>query len=374
MKDYYEILGVSRDASQDEIKRAYRKRARHLHPDYAGAESEDAFKELSAAYEVLSDSQKRRAYDLGGPDAVRGAGSNFGAGDYGFADLFETMFGGMGGGFASSRGPVPRGRRGRDSLLAVELTLEEITFGATKDLQIDTAILCEVCGGSCCEPGTSPETCAVCGGTGSVVRLQQSLLGTIRTSAACQNCHGHGQVIPSPCQECAGDGRVYTARTISVDIPAGAEDGTRIRLRGEGEVGPGGGPAGDLYLEVRQLPHPIFARSGYDLYTRIDVPMTMAALGSRFVLTTFDGDREVTVQAGTQSGEEILLKGLGVGRPRGGRGDLHVTVGVETPRKLDDQQRHLLEELAQLRGEERAEPAGAGRGPMKWFKDKLGSQ
>lgn len=374
MKDYYEILGVARGASQDEIKRAYRRQARLLHPDYAGPSSEDAFKELSVAYEVLSDSEKRRAYDLGGPDAVRGAGMPFGAGDFGFADLFETMFGTMGGGFTTARGPVPRARRGRDSLMGIELTLEEITFGVTKEIQLDTAVLCDTCKGSCCAPGTNPETCTVCGGTGSVMQTQRSLLGAIRTSAPCPGCQGHGQTIPHPCEECGAEGRVYASRTVNVNVPAGVDDGVRIRLRGQGEVGVGGGPEGDLYLEVHQLPDPIFARHGHDLYTRIDVPMTMAALGSKFVLSTYDGEREVTIVPGTMSGEEIVLPGLGVGKPRGGRGDLHVTVGVLTPQKLDDHQRRLLEELAEVRGEQRVEPSGAGSGPMKWFKSKLSGQ
>lgn len=372
MTDYYEILGVARDASADEIKKAYRKKARLLHPDYAGPESEDAFKDLSVAYDVLSDAQKRQAYDIGGPAAAGGGG--FPQGEFGFADLFETMFGSMGGGFASSRGPASRSRRGQDSLLAVELTLEEITFGVKKDIRVDTAVKCETCGGTCCEPGTSPVTCGACGGAGSVTRVQQSLLGPIRTSAPCGNCQGFGQIIQDPCHACSGEGRVRVSRTVSVDIPAGMDNGARVRLRGQGEAGPGGGPAGDLYLEVRELPHPTFARRGSDLYTRVDVPMTMASLGTLFSLQTFDGEQEVTIKAGTMSGEEITLKGLGVGRPRGGRGNLHVTIGVQTPQHLDDRQRELLEELAELRGEHRVEPAHSSGGPMRWFKDKLGGQ
>lgn len=372
MTDYYEVLGVARDASADEIKKAYRKKARQLHPDYAGPDSEDAFKDLSVAYDVLSDPQKRQAYDIGGPTAANGNG--FPQGDFGFADLFETMFGTMGGGFAASRGPASRARRGQDSLLAVELTLEEVTFGVKKEIRLDTGVRCETCGGSCCEPGTSPVTCGVCGGTGSVTRVQQSLLGAIRTASPCSACQGYGQTIPNPCRDCGGEGRVRASRTVSVDIPAGMENGSRLRLQGQGEAGPAGGPAGDLYLEVRELPHPAFARSGNDLYTRVDVPMTLAALGTLFSLDTFDGEREVAIKPGTMSGEEIVIKGLGVGKMRGGRGDLHVTIGVQTPQKLDERQRKLLEELAELRGEERVEPAHAGGGPMRWFKDKLSGQ
>lgn len=372
MKDFYEVLGVSRTASQDEIKHAYRKKARKLHPDYAGPESEDAFKELTVAYEVLSDPEKRSAYDAGGPEALRGGGMPMG--DFGFADLFEAMFGmgGMSGFGGGGRGPTPRGRRGQDSMVAVEVNLEEITFGVTKDISINTAVTCTVCDGTCCEPGTSPVTCSVCGGTGSVTRVQQSLLGAIRTAQVCQACGGHGQTIPSPCLECGGDGRIHTTRNLSVDIPAGVEGGTRIRLRDEGEVGPGGGPSGDLYIEVRELPHEIFSRQGFDLHTAFSVPMTAAALGTVLDLHTFDGDREVTLKPGTQSGADIVMKGLGVGRLGGrGRGDLHVHIDVVTPTDMGPEEVELIERLADLRGEERVEPVGASTGAFGWLKKKF---
>lgn len=373
MKDFYEVLGVSRTASQDEIKHAYRKQARKLHPDYAGPESEDAFKELTVAYEVLSDPDKRRTYDAGGPEALRGGGMP--AGDFGFADLFEAMFGmgGMGG-FASARGPEPRGRRGQDSMVAVEVTLEEITFGVTKDITINTAVTCATCEGTSCQPGTSPVTCSVCGGTGSITRVQQSLLGAIRTAQVCEACAGHGQTIPHPCEECGGEGRVRTTRTLSVEIPAGVEGGTRIRLREEGEVGPGGGPAGDLYIEIRELPHNVFSRQGFDLHTAFSVPMTAASLGTMLSLQTFDGDHEVNLKPGTQSGADIVLKGLGIGRLGGrGRGDLHVHIDVVTPTNLSAEEAELIEKLAEMRGEERIEPVGASTGAFGWLKKKFAS-
>lgn len=372
MTDYYQILGVSQDASADEIKRAYRKRARELHPDYAGAGSEDAFKELSVAYEILSDPQKRRQYDAGGPQAFAGGFPS----EFGFADLFETMFGGGSFGAGAATGPAQRTRRGQDSLVAVELTLEEVVFGANKEIKVDTAVTCETCGGSCCEPGTSPLTCTVCGGTGAVSRVQQTLLGAIRTQAACNACQGFGQTIPHPCVECSGEGRVPATRTVNFDVPAGVENGTRIRLSGRGQAGPAGGPAGDLYVEIREKPNPLFARQGIHLHTRIEVPMALAALGTVFSLTTLDGEQELVISPGTQSESEIVLKGLGVGRLGGsGRGNLYVHVGVQTPTELDEAQQKLLEELAELRGEQRVEPVGvAGQGPLKWFKDRLGSR
>ncbi len=376
MNDYYEILGVSHDANQDEIKKAYRKKARLLHPDYAGPESEDAFKDLSVAYETLSDPQKRQMYDIGGPDALHGGGGAGGAGGdaFGFADIFESMFGG-GGGFASSSGPVPRARRGQDQLLAVEATLEEETFGAKKDISLDSFVVCARCGGSCCEPGTHPTTCPTCGGTGSVTRIQRSLLGNVRTQTPCQACQGHGTIISDPCHDCSGEGRTRTRRTLSVDIPVGVDNGTRIRLSGRGEVGPAGGPAGDLYLEIHEKKHPIFTRRGDDLHTWISVPMSTAALGTVFQLQTLDGAREVTINAGVQPQDEVVLNDLGVGHlQRGGRGDLHVHVDVEIPRKLDQRSRELLEELASIRGETRVEPRRGDQSMFERLRDKLTGQ
>ena len=243
MNDYYAILGVSRDADQSEIKKAYRKKARELHPDYGG--DEDAFKELSVAYETLSDPEKRRMYDIGGADAARGGGY---AGDsFDFGDILSTMFGGaFGGGFGGGGGPQSRTRQGREQLTRIEITLEEATFGAHREISLNTYVACDVCHGSMCEPGSEPTTCGTCNGAGYSIQTQQTMLGTMRTQVPCPTCQGYGTVIEQPCHECAGQGRVRTRRSLTIDIPAGAGDGMRLRLAGQGEVGPGGGPNGDL--------------------------------------------------------------------------------------------------------------------------------
>lgn len=373
MRDYYEVLGVSRDATVEEIRRSYRKKARELHPDYAGPESEEAFKELSVAYETLSDPQKRQMYDLRGPGGFTGASSSdpFG-GSFGFADLFDAMFSGSG--FASAPSQRTTGRPGRDTKIAVEITLEEVVFGAEKQVILDTAMVCATCEGSCCAPGTSPVMCASCNGTGSVTRMQSSLLGPIRMAVPCSNCGGRGRLIQTPCPECSGEGRVRATRTISVTIPSGAQDGGRIKLPGYGEAGAQGGSSGDLYVEVRVKPDKLFSRQGFDLHTNVTVPMTTAALGIVFPLTTFDGDRDIEINPGTQPGEEVVLKGLGITRPGGSsRGNLVVHVGVEIPSKLDDRSRELLEELAAHRGEDTGERPKPKSSVFGRIKDALGA-
>ncbi|MGC5616497.1 molecular chaperone DnaJ [Georgenia sp. Z1491] len=356
MSDYYSILGVSRDASPDEIKRAYRKRARQLHPDVAGPEAGDQFKDVQRAYDVLRDQDKRRMYDAGGEDALRGGGAGAGAAGFGdFADIFSQFFGGAAGG--GMRGPVPRARRGRDSQIVLDIDLVDAVFGSTEEIPVQTAIVCGTCNGTCCRPGTSPTTCTTCGGQGSVQRVTRSFLGQMMATSVCPACSGHGTVIPEPCQECAGEGRVRSHRTISVEVPAGVSTGTQLRLQGEGEVGPAGGPPGDLFVEMRERPHPVFQRHGDDLLCTLTIPMTAAALGTLASIETLDGPRDIDVVPGTQPGERITLEGLGVGRlrARGRRGDLHVDVEVTVPTKLDDEQRELLSNLASARGEERPE-------------------
>ena len=344
--DYYEILGVSRQATPEEIKRAYRRLAREMHPDVAGPEAAERFKDVSRAYDVLSNPEKRRDYDLGG----RGGGSPMGGG-FGFADIFETFFNAAGG---AAPGPAPRARRGQDALVRIEIDLTDAAFGTHRDLQVDTAVVCGTCNGTCCRPGTQPRTCDVCGGRGSVQRVARSLLGQVMTTAPCSACQGFGTVISDPCTECSGEGRVRTRRTIPVDVPAGVESGTRIRLTGQGEVGPGGGPAGDLYVEMRERAHPVFTRRGDDLHCSVELPMTAAALGTVIEVETLDGARNVDVRPGTQPNEVVTLRGLGVGRLHaGGRGDLHVHVDLRVPTRLDDEQERLLRELSALRGEER---------------------
>jgi len=351
-RDYYAILGVRRDASQDEIKKAYRRLARELHPDVnPDPETQERFKEITQAYEVLSDPKKREMYDLGADPFAPGggAGAGFGAAGFPFSDIMDAFFG-----TATSRGPRSRARRGRNATLRVELDLAETAFGTTRELAIDTAVVCNVCSGAGTAPGTHPETCETCLGRGEVQQVTRSFLGQVMTSRPCPHCGGYGSVIRQPCPECSGDGRVRTRRTIKVRIPAGVESGTHIQLAGEGEVGPGGGPAGDLFLEIVERPHPIFEREGDDLHCTVQIPMTAAALGTQVAIETLDGTEEVDIRPGTQSGQVIRLHGRGVRHlNESGRGDLLIHVNVETPTNLDEEQEELLRRLAKLRGEER---------------------
>lgn len=373
MTDYYEILGVPRDATQEQIKKAYRRLARELHPDVAGPEAEDRFKDVTRAYEVLGNPEKRQAYDLGGDPSSPGGGFGAGAG-FGFQDIFETFFGAATGAATGPRGPQPRARRGQDALVRLDIDLVEAAFGAHRDLQVETAVTCATCNGTCCRPGTSPRTCEVCGGRGVVQRVARSFLGQVMTTSPCAACHGYGTVIPDPCPECSGEGRVRSRRTLSIDVPAGVETGTRIKLTGQGEVGPAGGPAGDVYVEIRERRHEVFVRQGDDLHCTLEVPMTAAALGTVLTLETLDGTREIDLRPGTQPGDVLTQRGLGVGHLRGGgRGDLHVHVDVHVPTAMDAEQERLLRELAALRGEERPEPrlAPASTGMFARLRDKL---
>jgi molecular chaperone DnaJ len=354
-RDYYGLLGVGRDATPEELKRAYRKLARELHPDVnPDPAAQDRFKAMTTAYEVLSDPEKRRIVDLGGDPLAQGAGTagNPFSGFGGFGDVFEAFFGGsgtMGGG----RGRRSRVRQGADALLPLSLTLEEAAFGVRRELTVETAVVCDTCHGNGCAPGTSPRTCQTCGGLGEIQSVQRSFLGQVMTSRPCSACAGTGEQIPSPCPTCGTEGRVRARRTITVDVPAGIEDGMRIRLSGQGEVGPGGGPAGDLYVEVSEVPHETFARDGADLHCTIAVPVTAAALGTDLVLATLDGEEKLDIRAGTQGGTVLTMRGKGVPRLRSSaRGDLYVHVEVQTPTKLDEAQERLLREFAALRNED----------------------
>src|SRR5690348_11708127 len=358
------MLGVGRDATPEELKRAYRRLARELHPDVnPDPAAQDRFKEVTTAYEVLSDPEKRRLVDLGGDPLSQGAGSAGSpfSGFGGFGDVFEAFFGGAGGARSGAR--RSRVRPGADALLQMSLTLEEAAFGVRRELTVETAVLCEKCHGSGCASGTSPRTCPTCGGPGERQSVQRSFLGQVMTTRACTACGGTGEQIPSPCPACGTEGRVRARRTITVDVPAGIEDGMRIRLSGQGEVGPGGGPAGDLYVEVAEQPHETFARDGADLHCTIVVPMTAAALGTDLALDTLDGEEKLEVRPGTQSGAVLTLRGKGVPRLRSSaRGDLHVHIEVRTPTRLDDEQERLLRELAALRHEDLPSVGRSGGG------------
>lgn len=357
--DYYGTLGVKEGASPDEIKKAYRRLARELHPD-VNPGSEDRFKEVTRAYEVLSDPEKRRIVDLGGdpygqPGSGGGAGGfGTGAGFGGLGDIMDAFFGGAGGGTTGGRGPRGRVRPGADALLRVELDLSETAFGVTREITVDTALVCPTCTGEGTSPGTHPETCPTCKGRGETQQVSRSFLGQVVTARVCTRCGGAGTVIPHPCRECSGEGRIRGRRSLTVKIPAGVEDGMRIRLSGEGEVGPGGGPQGDLYVEIAEREHSIFTREGDDLHCEITLPMTAAALGASVPLTTLDGEEKITVRPGTQPGHVVHLVARGVPHlRRTGRGDLYVHVVVQTPTRIDAEQERLLRELSRLRGEER---------------------
>ena len=343
--DHYEVLGVSRDATPEEIKKAYRKLARELHPDVNPSDdAAERFKSVTHAYDVLSDPDQRERYDLG-PQAGFGGGG--GAGGFGFGDIFETFFGAAQG---RTTGPRSRTERGQDALLRIEVDLDEVVFGTKRDLEVDTAILCETCDGSCCAPGTSPVTCDICRGTGQIQRAVRSLLGNVMTSSPCGTCRGYGTVIPNPCTTCAGQGRIRAKRTVHVDVPAGVDTGMRLHLPGEGEAGPAGGANGDLYLEVKVKHHTIFSRNGDDLLATLEVQMTDAILGTVATLPGLDGEVEVEVKAGTQSADIVTIKDRGITRLRGGgRGELKIGIQVVTPVRLNSKETQLIKQFAESR-------------------------
>lgn len=360
MADLYAVLDVHQGASNEEIKRAYRRLARENHPDANPGDpgAEARFKEVARAYEVLSDPERRRRYDLFGDDGGAGrsaaGGDPFGGG--GLGDLFDAFFGGAGGGFggATRRAGPPRGA---DIEVVLDLDLEEAVFGIEREVSVRIPVPCDECEATGAEPGSHPETCGECSGTGQVRRVRQSILGQMVTAAACPRCGATGQVIPSPCPRCGGEGRVTAERTYTVEVPAGVDDGSTLRLTGRGAAGPRGGGAGDLYAHVRVRPHERFGRDGDDLVARLGITPTQAVLGVHLEYETFEGPEDLVIPRGTQTGRTFRLKGRGAPRLRGrGRGDLLVEVVVETPADLSEDEEAAWRALAEQRGDEVAPP------------------
>jgi molecular chaperone DnaJ len=357
-RDYYGILGVESNASEQEIKKAYRKLARKYHPDVNPGDEEAAekFREASLAQEVLLDPQKRRVVDMGsdpmeqqGGGGAGGFGGGFGGG--GLGDIFAEFFGGAGGG--QGRGPRSRVQPGNDALLRTGITLEEAYAGMRKTVTVDTAVLCDRCSGSGSASKAKPVTCTGCGGAGEIQEVQRSFLGNVMTSRPCPQCQGFGEVITDPCNHCGGDGRVKKRRDLTVNIPAGIGDGMRIRMADQGEVGHGGGPAGDLYVEVHTQKHPVFERDADDLHVSVRVPMVDAALGTNFPVEHLDGETlNIDIDPGTQPGEAIELDGKGMPRLRtDGHGKLYAHVDVVVPTNLDKKTKEMLEQIRDKREE-----------------------
>lgn len=359
-RDYYEVLGVSRDAGQDEIRKAYRRLARQHHPDVNPDDPEAAerFKELSQAYEVLSDPQKRARYEQFGQAGVDGNGATdfgFGGGFGSFSDIFDVFFGGGAAGAGAERGPD----RGADLRYDLEITLEEVLTGAKKTIPVTRQERCTGCGGTGAKEGTRPQTCVACGGAGAVRTSRQTLFGTMSQVTECYRCQGRGQIVSDPCTRCRGRGQERQSRRIEVDIPAGLEERSRIRLTGQGEAGPNGGPTGDLYVFIHIKPHPVFRRRGMDLVNEIEISFARAALGGEVTIPTLEGSESIRIPEGAQPGDVFRLRGKGLpelNRP-GVRGDQHVVVRVKTPTHLNDRQRRALQEFAAASGEELSEPS-----------------
>ena len=357
MGDLYELLGVRPDATEEEIKRAYRRRAREYHPDANGGnpELEAKFKEISFAYEVLRDPERRARYDRFGPASFGGGapgpgGMGFGF-DGGLSDLFEMFFGTMAGTARAGRQRGPQ--QGSDAEVTLHLAFAEAVFGAQKQLSVRLPVTCDECGGRGASPGTQPVVCTDCQGTGEIRRLRNSLLGQVVTTIGCSRCQGTGEVIADPCHACRGDGRRMEDREFMVEVPAGVDDGSTLRLAGRGPAGPRGGPNGSLFVHLVVEPDDRFERTGDDLHTTLHVGMAQAALGTTVGVETLEEPRQVAVAAGTQTGTVVRMRGLGVPHLRGrGRGDLYVHLVVDTPTELSPRQRELLAELAAERGEE----------------------
>ena len=361
-RDYYEVLGIQKGATDQEIKKAYRKLAKANHPDLNPGDkaAEARFKEINEAYEVLSDSTKRSRYDqfgfAGVDPSYGGGGSGFGggfSGDFDFGDLgdiFGSFFGGgFGGGSARTRsGP----QRGESLRMGLTITFEEAAFGCEKEVSLDRVEQCEACGGSGAAPGTSPETCSNCGGSGTVQQRRQTPMGVFATTSPCPRCGGKGKIIASPCSSCGGSGQNRKRKTVKVSIPAGIDNGQIVSLRGQGNAGKNGGPAGDLQIVITVQPHQLFQRDGSDVYCDAPITFTQAVLGGELEIPTIDGKVKYDLPEGTQSGTTFRLKGKGIPAINGrGRGDQYVTVYIETPRNLNKEQKEALKKFAESVGD-----------------------
>lgn len=364
-KDYYEVLGVSKTATEADIKSAYKKLAKQYHPDLNpdNKQAEEKFKEAAEAYAVLSDPKKRETYDRGGFDAVNNGGaggfdfSNMGDmndifGEFfggGFGDIFGSMFGGGGGRARSKTGPS----RGADIKTRIRITFDEAVFGCTKEIELALKDECKTCGGTGAKAGTKPETCEKCGGKGQVVYTQQSMFGMVRNIQACPDCNGTGKIIKEKCRDCNGTGYIPAKKKLSVDIPAGIDNGEGIKLRGSGEPGKNGGPRGDILIEITFSPHQYLTREGYDLFATEKIPFTVATLGGKIKLKSIEGPVDYNITAGTQSGTQVKFRGKGVPMLRSGgksRGDYYVTLIVDVPEKLTGDQKRALKEFERTMG------------------------
>lgn len=371
-RDYYEVLGVERNADDTTMKKAFRKLAQKYHPDVnPSPEAEAQFKEINEAYQVLSDPQKRAVYDRYGHAGMSGAGAGFNDFNQGFGDLgsiFEELFSGFAGAPGGRRGGNRRQpRRGADLRVDISLSFEDAAFGTERELEVPRMEECDRCHASGAEPGSTPERCATCGGSGEVQRRQQSpLFGTIVTASPCPRCNGEGEIINTPCAKCNGQKRVRVTRKLKVNVPAGVDDGTRIRLAGEGEAGALGGPAGNLYVVISVEPHSIFVRQEFDLHMELPINIAQAALGAVVTIPTLEGEPDkLEIPSGTQTGKSFRKRNLGIPRlQRTGRGDLIVTVRVVTPTNLNGDQKELLRRLGESFG-------GEGTEQKKGFFDRI---
>ena len=352
-RDLYEILGVPQDADQETIKRAYRRKARQLHPDAGG--NEDGFKELTTAYEVLRNPETRANYDRFGDP--RGPGGAAGAGDpfAGFGDLSDLIDSFFGGGFSGRGTARTTSTAGRDALIDLTIDLQEAAEGVRRELEVDVMRSCDVCNGSGDSEGRGPVRCSTCNGTGGVQQVTRSIFGQMLTTSTCPACRGAGQQIEHPCPSCNGEGRRRTQETVTVDVPPGVDTGTRLRLAGRGEAGRMGARSGDLFVRIRVEPHDVFERDGNDLHCRLRLPMVQAVLGVDIEIPTIDGSHTLTVPPGTQPDTVLTVRRAGMPKLNGGgaRGDLYVHCQVEIPTALDEEQKDLVRELAELRGEDR---------------------